>query len=68
MSERDRTPQVRVEKRKPTIKAAHRCSVCNVKVDDPLDDDAHVCVPDDKGPIKVKGKSWRAATARDARR
>ena len=46
--------------------AIHRCGACNVRVNPEDDDDMHVCVPDDAGPIKAHGRSWRATTAKAA--
>lgn len=46
--------------------AIHRCGACNAKVDPDADEDMHVCVLDDTGPIKAHGRSWRAVTAKQA--
>lgn len=61
MNERERDKQQRNEKRKPLRPAENRCSACGVKVPDPADDEAHVCVPDDTG------KKFRVTTMREAR-
>ena len=67
MNERERDKQQRTEKRKPLRPAENRCSACGKKVPDPADDEAHVCVEDDKGNVEFGGRKFRASTMREAR-
>ena len=67
MNERERDKQQRTEKRKPLRPADSRCSACGTKVPDPADDDAHVCVEDEKGTVNSGGRKYRVSTMREAR-
>ena len=53
---------------KPGRPADHRCAACGIRVPDPADDEAHVCVPDPTGPTTYREQKWRATTARAARK